>query len=99
MRHDNATHRLSPSRVSTGHYLRVQQNPDDTTALRRLGDNLRALRESKGKSQDTLANTSSLHRTYIGAVERGERNPTYLTLKKYAAGLGISVRDLFEGLE
>jgi len=75
----------------------VSYNHDDAALLRLLGDNLRRLREATSKSQDALANDSGLHRTYVGAVERGERNPTYLTLVKYARGLGLSVADLTQG--
>ncbi|GGL28065.1 helix-turn-helix domain-containing protein [Nocardia jinanensis] len=71
---------------------------DDSNLLRQLGDTLRTHREQNGKSQDALANDSGLHRTYVGAVERGERNPTYLTLVKYARGLGMTVTDLVTGL-
>lgn len=72
---------------------------DETSALLRLlGENLRRLREVSGKSQDALANDSGLHRTYVGAVERGERNPTYIALTKYASGLNLTVADLVQGL-
>lgn len=67
------------------------QPSDQDDLLRSLGARLRAHREAAGKSQDALANDSGLHRTYVGAVERGERNPTYLSLVKYASGLGIEV--------
>lgn len=72
-------------------------NATENDLLKNLGRQLRALREQAGKSQDTLANDSGLHRTYIGAVERGERNPTILTLSRYAAGLGLTVADLVDG--
>ncbi len=72
-------------------------NTADNDLLKHLGRQLRKLREQTGKSQDTLANDSGLHRTYIGAVERGERNPTILTLSRYAAGLGLTVADLVDG--
>ena len=71
---------------------------DDEAALRRLGDSLRRHREASGMSQDRLANESGLHRTYVGAVERGERNPTYISLVRYAGALGRTVADLVEGL-
>ena len=72
-------------------------NATEKDLLKDLGRQLRALREQTGKSQDTLANDSGLHRTYIGAVERGERNPTILTLSRYAAGLGLTVANLLDG--
>lgn len=56
------------------------------------------MREAAGMSQDQLANESGLHRTYVGAVERGERNPTYLSLAKYATGLRVTVEHLVQGL-
>jgi transcriptional regulator with XRE-family HTH domain len=75
----------------------VPKSDDDSALLRRLGAQLRRLREQSGQSQDTLANRCGLHRTYVGAVERGERNPTVLSLKRYAEGLGVSIADLVEG--
>ncbi len=75
----------------------MPKSDDDSALLRQLGEHLRGLREQSGQSQDTLANHSGLHRTYVGAVERGERNPTVLSLKRYAEGLGLSISDLVEG--
>lgn len=92
----DATHRLSLYRLSTRQY-RFVPNATENDLLKNLGRQLRALREQAGKSQDTLANDSGLHRTYIGAVERGERNPTILTLSRYAAGLGLAMSDLVDG--
>lgn len=74
------------------------EDDEASVLLRLLGENLRRLREESGKSQDALANDAGLHRTYVGAVERGERNPTYISLTKYAGGLGRTVADLVAGL-
>lgn len=54
---------------------------------KRVGANLRRLREAKGLSQEQLAFDASLHRTYISGVERGVRNPTVTVLEKLAQAL------------
>lgn len=54
-----------------------------------LASNLRRLRESMGISQEKLASRAGLHRTYIGAVERAERNITLDTLQRVANALGV----------
>lgn len=56
--------------------------------------NIRLRRESLGLSQEDLADRSGIHRTYIGSIERGERNVTVNTVARLAAALGISVIDL-----
>ncbi len=61
--------------------------------LARLGAYLREVREQHGWSQEELAFACSLHRTYIGAVERGEYNVTVLTLRTITKALGISLAD------
>lgn len=55
----------------------------------RLGKNIRRLRQKAGLSQEALADRCELHRTYIGAVERGERNVTLLTVEKIATALDV----------
>ena len=62
---------------------------------RRLGARIRTLRQRKGWSQEEFADISGLHRTYIGAVERGEKNLTISTLHTLAKTLGTSIADLF----
>ena len=54
-----------------------------------VGVNLRRLRNALGVSQDEFADIASLHRTYIGAVERGERNITLDTLQRIADALNV----------
>ena len=61
--------------------------------LAQLGRYLRGVREQRGWSQEDLALECGLHRTYIGAVERGEYNVTLLTLRRITATLGVSLVD------
>jgi transcriptional regulator with XRE-family HTH domain len=59
-----------------------------------LAENLLAFRRAKQVSQEELAEICGLHRTYIGSVERGERNVTLSTLEVLAKALGTSVPSL-----
>jgi len=59
-----------------------------------LADNILDYRKAKHLSQEELADRCDLHRTYIGSVERGERNVTLSTLEVLAATLGVSVIEL-----
>jgi len=59
-----------------------------------LAENIRAIRRQKGLSQEKLAEICGLHRTYVGSVERAERNVTLSTLEAFATALGVSVPDL-----
>ncbi len=59
-----------------------------------LADNIRAFRKAKRISQEELADMCGLHRTYIGSVERGERNVSLSTLEVLAAALGVTVPQL-----
>jgi transcriptional regulator with XRE-family HTH domain len=64
--------------------------------LRRLGLRIRELREKANISQEALGQIAGLHRTYIGAIERGERNPSVLSLKKIADAFKVTLGDLFD---
>ena len=59
-----------------------------------LADNIREYRHAHGLSQENLADKCGLHRTYVGSVERGERNVTLSTLEVFATVLGIPVSEL-----
>jgi transcriptional regulator with XRE-family HTH domain len=59
-----------------------------------VAENLRRLRLEREWSQEDCAEQCGLHRTYIGAVERGERNITLATLDTIAAAFGVSPAEL-----
>ena len=59
-----------------------------------LAENIRAFRKSHGISQEELADMCELHRTYIGSIEREERNVTLSTLEVLAEALGVGVTEL-----
>lgn len=54
-----------------------------------LGRNLRRIRLERGYSQEDFAEVLDVHRTYLGALERGERNPTLRTVERLADDLGV----------
>jgi transcriptional regulator with XRE-family HTH domain len=56
---------------------------------RAVGRNLRAYREAKGLSQEAFADELDVHRTYMGGIERGERNLTLKSLERIAERLGL----------
>ncbi len=60
-----------------------------------FGERVRELRKQKGLSQEALALACDLDRTYIGGVERGERNISLINIYKIAAALGLNVKELF----
>lgn len=59
-----------------------------------MGARIRALRKRKGLTQEDMASRCGLHWTYIGGLERGERNPTLTTLHRVAGGLSVPIGDL-----
>ena len=68
------------------------------STLLRFGKNVRSLREAKGLSQEQLGDICNLHRTYIGGIERGERNVSLVNIVILAKNLGVKITDLFEGI-
>ncbi len=73
-------------------------NLDEINFLRGLGDRLRERRVTRGLTQAQLAEQCALHRTFIGSVERGERNLSILNLRTIARALRVPLAELFEGL-
>lgn len=73
-------------------FWRMSTKPEE---LIKLGQAIRAVRESRGFSQDKFAYEIDLGRSYYGAVERGEINVSALTLIKIARGLEVEAKELF----
>jgi transcriptional regulator with XRE-family HTH domain len=64
----------------------------------RIGSRIRELRNEAGLSQEKLADRCGVHRTYIGAIERGEKNITAKTAEKVGSALDVSIEELFSNL-
>lgn len=77
-------------------HICVQQKMGDKEYLKQFAQRVRTLREEQGISQEKLAERSDLHRTYIGMVERLERNPSLVCIHKIANGLGVHITELFQ---
>lgn len=67
-----------------------------TRVLVKFGKNVRECRISKNWSQEELAFQANLHRTYIGMIERAEKNITLLNIEKIANALGVKIEDLLK---
>lgn len=63
-------------------------------ALLAFGSAIKALRKTRGISQEELAHRSSIDRSYMSSIERGMQNPGLMTVVQIAAGIGVSVAEL-----
>ena len=72
-----------------------KKRPVNTDIRNRFGDRIRELRTAKGFSQEKLAEMATMHWTYLGGIERGERNPTLINIEKLATALDVSLPELF----
>jgi transcriptional regulator with XRE-family HTH domain len=70
-----------------------------STLLNSLGEKIRDLRKLKGLSQEELGEKSGFHFTYIGGLERGERNISLTNLEKIAGSLSINLYELLQAAE
>ena len=77
----------------------IWQTIPHMSILTDFGNRLKAIRTERGLTQEKLAELSGLHRTYVGAVERGERNISLKNLQNLAIALNVSLSDLFKGVE
>lgn len=74
----------------------MDQSPD---ILSRFGSRVRELRRARGLSQEALADRCGLDRTYIGGIERGERNVALRNIASIASALDITISELMQGIE
>jgi transcriptional regulator with XRE-family HTH domain len=63
--------------------------------LTTFGKKIKKLRIQKNWSQERLAEETDFHRTYIGMIERGERNLSLLNIQKFADAFNLPIEDLF----
>jgi transcriptional regulator with XRE-family HTH domain len=66
------------------------------SARRIFAENLRKARLAKGFSQEDLGEAANLHRTYVGSVERAERNVSIDNMERLAAAVGVSLPALLQ---
>jgi ribosome-binding protein aMBF1 (putative translation factor) len=82
------THSHHPARILNMH------KAQEGLIKRNFGEKLRSLRQARGLSQEGLALACALDRTYVGGVERGERNISLVNICKIAHALGVSAKEL-----
>jgi transcriptional regulator with XRE-family HTH domain len=73
----------------------TQRDPRRET-LRKLGERVRALRQDRGLTQESLARSLDLSVAYVSLIERGGRNPPFTTVVAIAGALGVAPRELCE---
>jgi transcriptional regulator with XRE-family HTH domain len=71
----------------------------DSNINKIFGRNVARLRIQKGFSQEEFAFKCGVHRTYIGAIERGEKSPTLNTILKISRGLNLKMSELWEAMQ
>ena len=67
----------------------------DTDILIKFGEAVKLLRKNQGISQEELAHRADVHRTYIGMIERAEKNITLINIEKISKALNVTVHELF----
>jgi transcriptional regulator with XRE-family HTH domain len=77
----------------------TKYSPEEKRILLAFGQAMRGLRNKHGWSQEELAEKTDLHRTYIGSVERGERNVSLLNMVNIARPLGVTPTQILEEME
>jgi transcriptional regulator with XRE-family HTH domain len=71
---------------------------DKREILINFGQRVREIRKEKNLSQEELSFRADLHRTYIGMIERAEKNITLINIEKIAKALNVNIKELFNGV-
>lgn len=71
-------------------------HPVNKKLLKQFGDRIRRLRTARGLTQEQLAELTGFHRTYIGMIERGERNLSLTNIATFADTLELSISELLD---
>lgn len=77
----------------------VSMIKNDENFLKEFGSRVASLRKQKGFTQEQLADEIEVHRTYIGFIEQGRRNPTILNIRRIAKALGINLKEVFSAFD
>ncbi|SER16855.1 DNA-binding transcriptional regulator, XRE-family HTH domain [Neolewinella agarilytica] len=85
-----------PAQLNRGSIAHPEKMKSKTDILVHFGLRVRELRTQNGMSQEQLAFKAGVHRTYIGMIERAEKNVTLISIEKLANALGVSITTLFE---
>jgi transcriptional regulator with XRE-family HTH domain len=72
--------------------------PKPSPIRRAFGEQIRRLRAERGLSQEALADLAGLHRTYVGGIERGERNISLENIARLGSALNIPLHKIFKEL-
>jgi transcriptional regulator with XRE-family HTH domain len=77
-------------------FFGVHESMENSFSIQDFGDRVRALRKAQGYSQEGFSDEVGLDRTYIGGIERGERNPALKAILKIATALNVPPEALFQ---
>jgi ribosome-binding protein aMBF1 (putative translation factor) len=93
--HDKSYFKSVDVKSSKTQHLIVLRNTKNLKPRELVALNIRRLRAQQGISQEELADRARLHRTYIGSIERSERNVSIDNIAKLADALGVKIIELF----
>jgi ribosome-binding protein aMBF1 (putative translation factor) len=88
---------IGTGRIGTGREVSRPMPTKKKTLRMHFSARLRAAREARGITQEAMALEAELHRTYVGQVERGERNVSIDNIEKLARAIGVDPEELMHG--